>query len=90
MNTILPPGSPSLLIDGEQEMDGYFSAGVNHPGGTIVAMGDGSGHFINRDIDVGDQERPTSSAADLVGNPSPYGVWGAYGSANGNDSTDEL
>lgn len=83
VNTILPPGSPSLLIDGTAEVDGFFSASTNHRGGTVVGSCDGSSHFVMSDIDAGNQEHPTDSAEDLSTTESHYGVWGAMGSANG-------
>ena len=86
VNTILPPGSPSVLVGGAADVDGLFSASTNHSGGSVVAMGDGSAHLIMADIDVGDQTHPTASAEDLAQTESHYGVWGALGSANGAES----
>ena len=83
VNTILPPGSPSLLVGGEAKVDGFFSASENHPGGTNVGFMDGSTHFIGIDIDVGDQTHSVNSAEELIGVESHYGVWGALGSCNG-------
>jgi len=83
VNTILPPGSPSLLVGGSRNADGFFSASENHSGGTAVGMLDGSTHFIGIDIDVGDQTHAVNSAEELAGIESHYGVWGALGSCNG-------
>lgn len=85
VNTILPPGSPSLMVGGKSMADGFFSASQNHPDGTVVAFCDSSLHFISIDIDVGDQHHPASSAESLAGTASHYGVWGALGSANGDE-----
>lgn len=86
VNTILPPGSPSLLVGGQAKVDGFFSASENHSGSTVVAMCDGSTHCIDINIDVGDQNHPANSAVELIGLESHYGVWGALGSSNGDEN----
>ena len=83
VNTILPPGSPSLLIGGASEVDGFFSASTNHRGGTVIGFCDSSTHLVMSDIDAGNQEHPTGSAEELATTGSHYGIWGAMGSANG-------
>jgi len=88
INTILPPGSPSLLIDGEKDVDGFFSASLNHGNTLVAAKLDGSTFFVNKDIDVGDQTHPASSAQELADGPSHYGVWGEMGSRNGSEAID--
>lgn len=88
VTTILPPGGPTLLVGGKEECDGFFSASVNHPRVTIVALMDGSGHTISSDIDVGDLTKPAQSAEMIDGFESAYGVWGALGSASGNEDVE--
>lgn len=85
VNTILPPGSPSVLVSGNSEVGGFLSASKNHTGGTNVAMCDGSVRFISIDIDAGDQNHPANTAKELEGQASYYGVWGALGSSNGSE-----
>lgn len=86
VNTILPAGSPNLLVGEQSAVDGLFSASVNHAGGTVSAFCDGATVFISADIDVGDQKFPTNSAEDLVGIESHYGIWGSLGSSNGHEN----
>jgi len=88
VNTILPPGSPSLLVCGDTAVDGFYSASENHRGGTVVGFLDSSAKFISKDIDVSDQQHPVQSAEELLGTKSSYGIWGALGSANGAESID--
>lgn len=90
VNTILPPGSPSLLVGGDSRVDGFFSASVNHEGGTVTGFLDGSTHFVGSDIDTGSLSHNVNSAEELAGRESHYGVWGALGSCNGNDDTPEF
>jgi type II secretory pathway pseudopilin PulG len=85
VNTILPPGSASVLVGGDSEVDGFFSASINHSDGTVVGYCDGSTYFLHEAVDVGDQDAPAQSAIELKGVESKYGVWGALGSANGNE-----
>ena len=85
INTILPPGSPSLLIGGEKDVDGFFSASLNHGNGLNAAKMDGTTFFVQKDIDVGDQSHSANSAQELADGPSHFGVWGAMGSRNGSE-----
>lgn len=84
-NTILPPGSPSLLVGGDSQVDGFFSASMNHGQTVTIALCDGSCHASLADIDVGDQTHRSESAEELFGSESHYGVWGAIGSCNGDE-----
>jgi len=85
VNTILPPGSPSLLVGGDSQADGFFSASLNHGKSGTIAMCDGSCRNVSADIDAGNQQHPTGSAEELSGKASEYGVWGALGSCNGSE-----
>lgn len=89
INTILPPGIPSCSI-AREAADGIYSAGSFHTGGINVAMVDGAVQFISSGIDCGDVSRspPQESEYGTSLVPSPYGVWGALGSASGNDTHD--
>ncbi len=81
--TILPPNSPSCAVGGGEAVDGIYSSGSLHTGGTQVAFIDGSIHFISDNIDTGESTRapPTTEQFSQQPTPSPFGVWGALGTA---------
>jgi prepilin-type processing-associated H-X9-DG protein len=76
-STIMPPNSAAC--QGQYHM----VAGPNsyHTGGVNAAYADGSVRFIPETINTGDPDK-----APVLDGPSPYGVWGALGSANGGES----
>ena len=90
-STILPPNSPNCYSadnkaqdsvgNGGDDQRGLQSGSSYHPGGMNVARLDGSVTFVSDGIDTGDL---TLTAVDS--GRSPYGVWGAMGSANGGES----
>ena len=53
-------------------------------------MADGSVTFFSESIDTGDPSRATLTSDELAGDvtPSPYGVWGALGTAAGEESVE--
>jgi len=83
-HTILPPNSPSC-VDGE--MWGISTASSFHTGGVNVGVLDGSVSFVSDTIDTGNlghgcgQEEVRDA-----GIQSPFGIWGALGSKDGNES----
>ena len=81
--TILPPNSPSCAVGGSQAVDGIYSGGSLHVGGQHVSMIDGSTHFISAEVDAGSATSPPPAVdqASFPHAPSPYGVWGALGTA---------
>ncbi|MBA2114670.1 DUF1559 domain-containing protein [Bremerella alba] len=85
VNTILPPNGPSCAVGGKGPVDGIYSAGSYHPGGVNVAFCDGSVHFITDDIDCGNVSAapPTAQAYDQQSIASPFGLWGAMGTIDG-------
>ncbi len=87
-NTILPPNSPSCAVNGTDAVDGLYPMGSQHPDGGNILRLDGSTHFISANIDAGPPNQPTLTTQQMCesGIASPHGVWGALGSANGNDS----
>lgn len=87
--TILPPNSPNCAVGGTEAVDGIYSSGSLHTGGTQVAFADGSVHFISETIDVGDTKHapPTAAQYSSAATPSPYGVWGALGTAAGGEAS---
>ena len=91
VNTILPPNSLSVAVGGEITVDGIYSAGSSHDGGVNVAFADGHVDFIDEDIDTGDSSAPTPTIEQMTqsGFASPYGVWGALGTAAGAEVIDD-
>jgi len=88
VTTILPPNSPScmvaLAVNNPHWCSGIYSAGSKHTGGVQVSMADGSVRFIAQSIDSGNLATVAPSATD--GRLSPYGVWGAMGSARAGET----
>lgn len=91
VNTILPPNSPSFAVGGEIAVDGVYSAGGFHNGGINVTFADGHIQFIDKDIDAGNSYAPTPTIEQMsqAGFSSPYGVWGAMGTASGAEVIDD-
>ena len=80
-STVLPPNSPSCVVTTWDGDWGISSPSSYHPGGVLAAMADGSVRFASETIDTG-----ILSAAEPMGGPSPYGVWGAMGSKAGGEA----
>ena len=88
---MLPPNGPSCGNSGESWA--IITASSYHPGGVNVLMVDGSVSFVSETIDAGDPTRTVQDMPQFAGGnpqdymgPSPYGVWGALGSAGGGES----
>ena len=85
-----PPNSASCdgdngsgnIHDGQWALPGASSL---HPGGVMVALGDGAVKFVSDTVDAGNQ---AAIFKDVTG-ISPYGVWGAMGSRNGGEVISE-
>ena len=80
--TVLPPNGPSCSGqegDWDEADWGAFSANSNHPGGVNCLLGDGSVRFIRDEIDCGNL---ATTSPNRRGSRSPYGVWGALGTAS--------
>ena len=88
VNTILPPNSPSCSINGTESVDGLYSAGSPHQGGCHVLMADGAVRFITDSIDAGNQSQPTLTVEEMAKSemPSPFGLWGAMGTASSKEA----
>ncbi len=79
--TILAPNRLSCTR-GNDNSEGFFTAGSRHQGGCHVLMGDGAVKFVTESIDSGNQAMaPVQTRGPWLpgGSPSPYGVWGALG-----------
>ena len=84
--TILPPNSPSCATTtANGDGRGFFSATSNHSGGVNVALADGSIRFIRNSINTGNLSLDAQAAASFATGTSPYGVWGALGTASGGE-----
>ncbi|QDV25369.1 DUF1559 domain-containing protein [Aureliella helgolandensis] len=79
-NTILPPNDPSCANGAGEWQEGIFTADSYHTGGVNAVMTDGSVQFISQSIDTGNLALPVPTSG-----PSPYGVWGALGTASGGE-----
>lgn len=89
--TVLPPNSPSCAINGTHAVDGIYSVASFHQGGGHVAMADGAVIFITDSIEAGDPSRPPLTTEEIAAGSvaSPYGLWGALGSASGAEDVSE-
>ncbi len=87
--TILPPNSPSCAVEGTEAVDGIYSSGSLHTGGVQAVFVDGSVRFISEKTDAGNNKLapPTAEQFTQQPTPSPYGVWGALGTAAASDAT---
>ncbi|MCA9190837.1 MAG: DUF1559 domain-containing protein [Planctomycetales bacterium] len=84
-NTILGPNKPSCVIDANVNADsigGVLNASSYHTGGVNAVYMDGSVHFISDNVDTGN-----TSVGPFQSGKSPYGVWGALGSASGGEAS---
>jgi prepilin-type processing-associated H-X9-DG protein len=88
-STILPPNSPSCDFEsGHTWIEGgtIISASSFHNGGANTVFADGSVHFVSETVD---SQTPGTAGltedVDNINGVSPFGVWGALGSANGGD-----
>lgn len=91
VNTILPPNSPSVAVLRTEACDGIYSVGSRHQSGAHVLMADGAVKFVTDNIDCGENTMWAPAAvndADQVV-ATPYGLWGALGTARGEDVIDE-
>ncbi|NLX97118.1 MAG: DUF1559 domain-containing protein [Rhodopirellula sp.] len=85
INTILPPNGPNccnLATDYAARM--LVPPSSYHPGGVNVLWCDGAVSFISETIDTGNL-----ALGSVAGGKSPYGVWGAMGSKDGDETVQQ-
>ena len=97
--TILPPNNPNCNTgNNDGNHDGIIStAGSRHVGGAHVLMGDGAVIFITDSIEAGDpaeatvcvQRSDVIGVANIPGQASPYGLWGALGTRDARETIEE-
>jgi prepilin-type processing-associated H-X9-DG protein len=90
--TILPPNSPSCSSDTVSHSNQMLmTANSYHSGGVNITMADGGVRFISETIETKNLDQfasgeTTQTYVTDVSTPSVYGVWGALGTRNGNES----
>ena len=91
VNTILPPNGPSCALADHGFSDGIYSAGSHHQGGAHVLMADGQVIFMTDSVEAGDPSAPTVrlQPSEEGQSESPYGLWGALGTAAAQDRVEE-
>ena len=72
-NTVLPPNSPSCVVNQEDQANGILSSVSRHTGGVQVLLVDGSVRFVSENINAGNLSQGQSTSA------ARFGVWGALG-----------
>jgi prepilin-type N-terminal cleavage/methylation domain-containing protein len=83
MNTVLPPNAPSCANNSNEWMPMLMvSASSYHNGGVNCVAGDGSVRFISETIN----SLTVSDPRFVKSGQSQFGVWGAFGSINGDES----
>lgn len=88
--TVLPPNGPSVEFRNTIMMVAIRaslpSASSQHPSGVHVLMGDGAVRFVNENIYTGD----IAFDVTLPNGESPFGIWGALGTINGEETIGEF
>ncbi|MDR2439140.1 MAG: DUF1559 domain-containing protein [Planctomycetaceae bacterium] len=90
---ILPPNAPTCFDN--SDLNGYNvgisrSASSWHNGGVNCALVDGTVKFVSETVDCGVMSDPLSYVDhtnwEPNGQPSPFGIWGAYGTIDRGES----
>jgi prepilin-type N-terminal cleavage/methylation domain-containing protein len=86
-NTILPPNGPSCWAATGSTRPGILPPTSNHTGGVNVGVMDGSVTFISSTVNATTTPALATGEMCVRSGSSPYGVWGAFGSIDGGEST---
>ena len=83
VTTVLPPNSASCINIGDNASNawGIHTPTSYHTGGVNVLMADGAVRFVGNNIDAGNYG---------AGSPASFGVWGALGTAAGNETVGDF
>ncbi len=99
MTTQLGPNKGCYVQNAWDGEDGIYEPSSRHTGGVLCLMGDGSVKFISENVDTGNvacngPDSPNARSGICTQfsqfGRSPYGVWGALGSANGGETIGEF
>jgi prepilin-type processing-associated H-X9-DG protein len=86
-NTVLPPNGPSIFL-GFGSWTPQMAATSYHSGGVNVVLLDGATRFVSETIDSGTGIAfPMNASGNSSVVKSPFGIWGAMGSKDGEEST---
>lgn len=77
--TIRPPNS--LTCGNNLNNSGIYGASSRHQGGAHILMADGAVKFVTDSIEAGNSALPPIDHNNTPGAKSPYGLWGALGTA---------
>jgi prepilin-type processing-associated H-X9-DG protein len=81
--TVLAPNTPNCTRDWSR---GIYGASSNHTSGANCTYGDGSVHFINDSINNATPGTSGLASASPTSGLSPFGTWGALGTADAGES----
>ena len=81
---------------GGHTSEGIVPPSSRHQGGAHILMGDGAVVFMTDSVEAGNSRAPTvwringmRESATPPGSPSPYGLWGALGTAASKEPIEE-
>ena len=84
--TVLPPNSPSCH-NTSNSANAIISPSSYHVRGVNVGLMDGAVRFVPDSVDVGPAASVSFGTTDgTADGPSPFGIWGAYGSRDGGEA----
>ena len=83
--TVIPPNGPSCAYAAGDAGWAVMTPSSNHTGGVNASYADGSVHFISETIQTANLDGSEAGNQRAAGQ-SPYGVWGALGTAAGGES----
>ncbi|MDD3587850.1 MAG: DUF1559 domain-containing protein [Thermoguttaceae bacterium] len=84
--TAMPPNAFHCTYDKVNSDVTTGTASSYHRGGVNAAMADGSVRFVSDTINTGNPSQSISKNFSEAIGESPWGIWGAMGSANGGES----